>query len=381
MAQRICVVGAGSWGTTVAALTSHNVDTTLWTRRAELADEINSRHTNSAYLGDSALPESLRANCDIEQAVSGADVIAMAVPSQGFHSVMNELSKFVRSGVPILSLSKGLEQSTFKRMSEVITEVMPHNPVAVLSGPNLAKEILAGQPAASVIACSNESIARELISVFSRPTFRLYTNPDVIGCEIGGVVKNVVAIGLSAGFIEPLESNGLFSVHEFLFKLIDILERQEISQFDRDMYNNSCRDLFDQFAKFVALHYALSHRDDTAYWKAINDKTFTDKYGDPYFPYIGRNDSFWNMTWRYMSSWMHPFEIGGIPFISTGLQVHMVNSYRFLNFQKSTPVDIRYDLEATLKSWEERKARWKFYAEKAPTMRTYLKETFHNENA
>jgi glycerol-3-phosphate dehydrogenase (NAD(P)+) len=202
MAQRICVVGAGSWGTTVAALTSHNVDTTLWTRRAELADEINSQHTNSAYLGDSLLPESLRANCDIEQAVSGADVIAMAVPSQGFHSVMNELSKFVRSGVPILSLSKGLEQSTFKRMSEVITEVMPHNPVAVLSGPNLAKEILAGQPAASVIACSNESIARELISVCSRPTFRLYTNPDVIGCEIGGVVKNVVAIasGISQGF-------------------------------------------------------------------------------------------------------------------------------------------------------------------------------------
>jgi tryptophan halogenase len=202
-----------------------------------------------------------------------------------------------------------------------------------------------------------------------------------VGIHQRTFVKNVVAIGLSAGFIEPLESNGLFSVHEFLFKLIDILERQEISQFDRDMYNNSCRDLFDQFSKFVALHYALSHRTDTPYWKAINDKTFTDKYGDQYFPYIGRNDSFWNMTWRYMSSWMHPFEIGGIPFISTGLQVHMVNSYRFVNFQKSTPLDIKDDLAPTLKIWEERKARWKFYADKAPTMRTYLKETFHNENA
>ena len=202
MVQRICVVGAGSWGTTVAVLTSHNVDTTLWTRRGELADEINEQHTNRSYLGESSLPESLRANCDIEQAVSGADVIAMAVPSQGFHSVVNELSKFVGAGVPIVSLSKGLEQSTFKRMSEVISEVMPRNPVAVLSGPNLAKEILAGQPAASVIACSDESIARELSAVFSRPTFRLYTNPDVIGCEIGGVVKNVVAIasGISQGF-------------------------------------------------------------------------------------------------------------------------------------------------------------------------------------
>jgi tryptophan halogenase len=202
-----------------------------------------------------------------------------------------------------------------------------------------------------------------------------------VGIHSRTFVKNVVAIGLSAGFIEPLESNGLFSVHEFLFKLVDILERGSISQFDRDMYNNSCRDLFDQFSKFVALHYALSHRDDTPYWKAVNTKSFTDKHGDPYFPYIGRTDAFWNMTWRYMSSWLHPFEIGGIPFISTGLQVHMVNNYRYLNFQKSTPFDIAQDLEPTLKKWEEQKARWSFYAEKAPTLRQYLKETFHDKTA
>jgi glycerol-3-phosphate dehydrogenase (NAD(P)+) len=126
----------------------------------------------------------------------------MAVPSQGFRDVASEVSKYVRSGVPIVSLSKGLEQSTFMRMSEVIEQIMPNSPVAVLSGPNLAKEILAGQPAASVIACTDESVARELLEIFSRPTFRLYTNPDVIGCEIGGVVKNVVAIasGISQGF-------------------------------------------------------------------------------------------------------------------------------------------------------------------------------------
>jgi glycerol-3-phosphate dehydrogenase (NAD(P)+) len=126
----------------------------------------------------------------------------MAVPSLGFRAVINEVSKYVGDGVTIVSLSKGLEQSTFKRMSEVIADVMPNNPVAVLSGPNLAKEILAGQPAASVIACTDVAIARELVAVFSRPTFRLYTNPDVIGCEIGGVVKNVVAIaaGISQGF-------------------------------------------------------------------------------------------------------------------------------------------------------------------------------------
>lgn len=202
MTQRVCVVGAGSWGTTVAALTSHNATTTLWARRPQLADEINSTHRNSAYLADATLPDALRADSDLAHALTGADVVAMAVPSQGFRAVINEVSKYVGDRVPIVSLSKGLEQSTFKRMSEVIADVMPNNPVAVLSGPNLAKEILAGQPAASVIACTDEAIARELVAVFSRPTFRLYTNPDVIGCEIGGVVKNVVAIaaGISQGF-------------------------------------------------------------------------------------------------------------------------------------------------------------------------------------
>ena len=198
----MCVVGAGSWGTTVAALTSHNAATTLWARRPQLADEINSTHLNSAYLPDASLPEVLRADSDLARALAGADVVAMAVPSLGFRAVINEVSKHIGYRVPIVSLSKGLEQSTFKRMSEVIADVMPNNPVAVLSGPNLAKEILAGQPAASVIACTDVAIARELVAVFSRPTFRLYTNPDVIGCEIGGVVKNVVAIaaGISQGF-------------------------------------------------------------------------------------------------------------------------------------------------------------------------------------
>ncbi len=198
----MCVVGAGSWGTTVAALTSHNAATTLWARRPQLADEINSTHLNSAYLADASLPHALRADSDLAHALAGADVVAMAVPSLGFRAVINEVSKHIGDGVPIVSLSKGLEQSTFKRMSEVIADVMPNNPVAVLSGPNLAKEILAGQPAASVIACTDVAIARELVAVFSRPTFRLYTNPDVIGCEIGGVVKNVVAIaaGISQGF-------------------------------------------------------------------------------------------------------------------------------------------------------------------------------------
>ena len=202
MGTQVCVVGAGSWGTTVAALVAHNAPTTLWARRGELADEINSTHVNSAYLAGASLPESLRASTDLEALVANADVVAMAVPSQGFRDVMVEVSRAIRPTTPIVSLSKGLERSTLKRMSEVIAEVAPANPVAVLSGPNLAREILAGQPAASVVACASDSVAVQLQQLFSRPTLRLYTNPDVVGCEIGGVVKNVIAIaaGIAQGF-------------------------------------------------------------------------------------------------------------------------------------------------------------------------------------
>ncbi len=202
MGIRLCVVGGGSWGTTIAALAAQNADTVLWVRRGELAAEINERHTNSAYLGDHQLPVSLRATSELSEAVSGADVIAMAVPAHGMREVASNVADSARTGIPLMSLAKGLERGTLMRMSEVIAEVAPRHPVAVLSGPNLAREILAGQPAASVIACADEDIARMLQEQFTRPTFRLYTNLDVIGCEIGGVVKNVVAIaaGIVQGF-------------------------------------------------------------------------------------------------------------------------------------------------------------------------------------
>jgi glycerol-3-phosphate dehydrogenase (NAD(P)+) len=196
------VVGGGSWGTTFAALAAQSIDTVLWVRREELATEINEDHTNSAYLGDHQLPVSLRATSELGEAVSGADVIAMAVPARGMREVVSNVARYSRSGVPLMSLAKGLERGTLHRMSEVIAEVAPDHPIAVLSGPNLAREILAGQPAASVVASADADVARMLQEQFTRPTFRLYTNLDVIGCEIGGVVKNVVAIaaGIVQGF-------------------------------------------------------------------------------------------------------------------------------------------------------------------------------------
>lgn len=202
MTIQVAVIGAGSWGTTVAALAACNTPTVLWSRRPELADAIQRDHVNRDYLDGFALPPELRATADLHEAVSSADVIVMAVPSHGFRDVAAEVARSLRPWVPVVSLSKGLEQGSTRRMSEVVQEVLPGHPVAVLTGPNLAKEILAGQPAASVVAVADTIIATELQRIFSRPSLRIYTNPDVVGCEVGGVVKNVIAI--AAGMAEGM---------------------------------------------------------------------------------------------------------------------------------------------------------------------------------
>jgi tryptophan halogenase len=194
-------------------------------------------------------------------------------------------------------------------------------------------------------------------------------------------VKNVTAIGLSAGFIEPLESNGLFSVHEFLFKLVDILQRGNISQFDRDMYNVSVRTLFDNFSKFVALHYGLSHRDDTPYWKAINEKVFEDKYsGEPYTHNVTRADAFTDMINRYMENWFHPIGQGGITYIATGMNVRMMNLARIMNMSYFAKRDYYSDANSVSEIWENRKMRWNRNAENAPTLYQFLKDKFYDKN-
>lgn len=198
---RMAVIGAGSWGTTVASVAASNTPTILWARRQSIVDSINSVHVNPDYIGGVPLSTKLRATSSLEEAVSGADVVVMAVPSQGFRGVLAEAAPHIRPWVPIVSLSKGLEAGSMMRMSQVANEVMPGHPVAVLTGPNLASEISVGQPAASVVAIDDAVIATALQEMFSSPTFRVYTNPDVIGCEIAGVVKNVIAIasGMAMG--------------------------------------------------------------------------------------------------------------------------------------------------------------------------------------
>jgi glycerol-3-phosphate dehydrogenase (NAD(P)+) len=194
MSIRVAVIGAGSWGTTVAHLAAHNTPTTLWARDDGLAKEIDSEHRNSRYLEGLVVHEALRATSALDECVGAADVLVMGVPSHGFRSTLEEVAKHLRPWVPVVSLTKGLEQGTRMRMSQVVHEMLPGHPVGVLTGPNLAKEILSGQAAAAVVAMADEFIASELQSIFATSLFRVYINRDVIGSELGGVLKNVIAI-------------------------------------------------------------------------------------------------------------------------------------------------------------------------------------------
>ncbi len=201
MPTKVAVIGAGSWGTVVASLVSARAHTVLWARRAELADEITSTRRNARYLPEHTLPPALNATASLEQALDGAELVVMAVPSHGFRSVLMGAHPWLGPGMPVVSLAKGVEQGSLKRMTEVVSEVAPGRPAAVLTGPNLAAEIMAGFPAASVIALDDEALAVELQQLFSTDALRVYTNPDVVGCEVAGAVKNVMAIacGMSDG--------------------------------------------------------------------------------------------------------------------------------------------------------------------------------------
>ena len=196
---QVGLLGGGSWGTTVAALVARNAPVTLWARNADTVREINEDHTNSRYLPDSNLPPSLQATTDIEEAISGADVVVMGIPSQSFRGVLADVAQYVRPWVPVVSLTKGLEVESRLRMTEIIAQELPGHPVGVLTGPNLAREIMSGQAAASVIAMDDEIIIKELQRRFQSGLFRCYTNDDVIGCELGGVLKNIIAIAVGMG--------------------------------------------------------------------------------------------------------------------------------------------------------------------------------------
>lgn len=199
MNLKAALLGGGSWGTTVASLIARNAPATLWARDEATVHEINTEHSNTKYLPGARLSSRLVATQSIEEAVAPCDVLVMGVPSQHFRAVLKQASEHLRPWVPVISLTKGLELSTGLRMTEVIQEELPGHPVGVLTGPNLAREIIQGQAAASVMAMEDEIIVRELQQLFHSGLFRVYTNTDLIGCELGGVLKNIIAIAVGMG--------------------------------------------------------------------------------------------------------------------------------------------------------------------------------------
>lgn len=197
--SRIVVLGAGSWGTTIAkVIADGGTDVTLWARRVEQAEAIRRTSENEEYLPGIKLPENLSITASIEDALSGAEQIYIAVPSQQLRANLTAWSPLIPSNAILISLMKGLELGTGKRMSEVISEAtsLSSEQIAVLSGPNLALEIAREEPAAAVCACSDQEMASQVARVCSSEYFTVFTNSDVIGTELGGVLKNLIAVAI-----------------------------------------------------------------------------------------------------------------------------------------------------------------------------------------
>ncbi|MBA2953495.1 NAD(P)H-dependent glycerol-3-phosphate dehydrogenase [Nocardioides sp. MAH-18] len=202
--SKVAVFGAGSWGTAFSiVLADAGNDVTLWARREEVAQTVNAQRENSEYLPGIELPPAVQATHDVEKAMHGADVVVLATPSQSLRANLTEWAPYVEPGAVFVSLMKGVELGTLERMSQVIAEITDAGPerIAVISGPNLAKEIARREPAASVVACADEDVAKMLQARVHSPAFRPYTSVDVLGCELGGAYKNVVAlsVGMAVG--------------------------------------------------------------------------------------------------------------------------------------------------------------------------------------
>jgi glycerol-3-phosphate dehydrogenase (NAD(P)+) len=201
----VAVLGAGSWGTTFAKVLADAAEAAgaersvrLWGRRSEVVDQINTVHRNEQYLKSIQLPTCITASTDVAEVLAGADIVVLAVPAQSLRLQLREWKPLLQPGALVVSLMKGLELSTDARMSEVIREELGirEDRVAVVSGPNLAMEIAREEPTASVVACADQATAAWFAHSCTAPYFRPYTSVDVVGVEIGGIVKNVIALAV-----------------------------------------------------------------------------------------------------------------------------------------------------------------------------------------
>jgi glycerol-3-phosphate dehydrogenase (NAD(P)+) len=198
--NRIAVVGAGAWGTALAQVAAKaGRSVTLWARESEVVASVNGSHENTTFLPGIALDESLRATADLKEAAA-ADAVLMVTPAQHMRRVLEELAPDIAAGKPVVLCAKGIEQSTNRLLTEVLAEAMPQAAPAVLSGPSFAAEVARGLPTAVTLACEDEQVAEALAHAIGLPTFRPYYSSDLTGAEIGGAVKNVLAI--ACGIVE-----------------------------------------------------------------------------------------------------------------------------------------------------------------------------------
>lgn len=202
MAERVAVIGAGSWGTAFAVLAAEQGDpVTLWARRAELAEKLQRGRVSSEYLEGLALPDSLVVTADLGEAVRDASVVVTAVPSHAMREVVRGAAPAVSSDAVVMNLSKGIEQGSLARMSELLAQELGRpggDAIACLSGPNHAEEVGRRIPSATVVACPDTGVAKSLQKRFMRDYFRVYTNDDLVGVECAGAAKNVIAIAAGA---------------------------------------------------------------------------------------------------------------------------------------------------------------------------------------
>jgi glycerol-3-phosphate dehydrogenase (NAD(P)+) len=200
--SKVTVLGAGAWGTTMAqVLADCGNDVLLWGRSPELVKEINTSHTNKKYLGEHVLPNQLKATDQISEAFSHSSIIVLAIPAQSLRSALIEWKPLFAPNVLIISTIKGIELTTELRMTEVISEVLEQNNYAIITGPNLADELILRQPAGAVAAAPTADIATMVQELFSTPYYRVYTSTDVVGCELAGAIKSIIAlaVGMSIG--------------------------------------------------------------------------------------------------------------------------------------------------------------------------------------
>lgn len=205
-AAPVAVVGAGAWGTTLSALASVRGPATLWAREPEVVASIERHSENRLYLPDVALPAGIEVTDDLEHAVASAEVVIVAAPAQHVRSVMTPAVPWITPGTLLLSVAKGIEAGSCLRMTEVLAGMFPQlssDSIGVLAGPNLAREVIAGHPSATTVAFPDLNAAEAIQDRLGGPTFRVYTSTDVVGCEIGGAVKNVIAI--AAGVADGLQ--------------------------------------------------------------------------------------------------------------------------------------------------------------------------------